>query len=215
MAYYPCSVQWRGECTPYEPGYGWYVSRARETIQSAAAEAEGRGVVVVGHSAGGWLGRAVVGDTEWLGSQGEASSVIRALVTLGAPHFPPRTDLFPDARDMTQGALAYTDKTFPGELMVVEPPSHMRTANKDQDWSSSRVGGWRQPCSRHNLFLWRPFPHFPLLFLLAGAHVKNYGIACVTVASGAIQGDSEAEQGTPVRIFSLSSSVCARHLVNL
>lgn len=71
---------WLGAVTPYEPSYGWYVQRARETIAGAD---KGSGVVVVGHSAGGWLGRAALGD----GAAFDAN--IRAFVSLGAPHSPP------------------------------------------------------------------------------------------------------------------------------
>jgi hypothetical protein len=76
--------------------------------------------------------------------------VIRALVTLGAPHYPPP----PPVKDMTQGALTYTDKIFPG------------------------------------------------------AHMRAYGMACVTVGSGLIVGDVDAERGTPVSELSVIVCVC-------
>jgi pimeloyl-ACP methyl ester carboxylesterase len=53
-------------------------------------------VVLVGHSAGGWLARAVLADGTWMaGNSAETSStdssdLVCGLVTLGAPHFPPR-----------------------------------------------------------------------------------------------------------------------------
>ena len=72
---------WLGKVTPYEKSYGWYVQMARDIIADAGAK--GSGVIVIGHSAGGWLGRAALGD----GSDFDAD--IRAFVSLGAPHSPP------------------------------------------------------------------------------------------------------------------------------
>lgn len=148
-------------------------------------------------SAGGWLGRAVVGDTEWIQGDGAASDMIKALVTLGAPHFPPDTASYPDAKDMTQGALTYTHATFPGESggftgLSAQSPTHT------------------QPSIFRSLRGICDISH-PRLFHWTGAHVKQYGIACVSVASGAIKGVKEAEPGTPVSLqpkFPVPSLVC-------
>jgi triacylglycerol esterase/lipase EstA (alpha/beta hydrolase family) len=46
-------------------------------------------VVLCGHSAGGWLGRAAMNDGVWDAAAGIASQdVVAGLVTLGSPHFP-------------------------------------------------------------------------------------------------------------------------------
>jgi len=80
--------------------YGWYVKRARESIEEAATRS-GSKVLVVAHSAGGWLARAALA---------ECSGSVDTLVTLGAPHFPP-----PDRSSCaTRGALASVDNRFPG-----------------------------------------------------------------------------------------------------
>ena len=56
---------WTCEQRPDGVAYGWYVRRARETIAAASARSGAR-VLVVGHSAGGWLARAALGDgDEW------------------------------------------------------------------------------------------------------------------------------------------------------
>lgn len=62
----------------YALQYGWYVYRARDFVLQTAKLAGGDGVVIVGHSAGGWLGRAVIGDTQWITS-GPANKVCSLL----------------------------------------------------------------------------------------------------------------------------------------
>jgi len=70
----------------------------------AEARARQRQVDLVGHSAGGWLGRAFLGDPLGFDSPAAAPGVphasVRALVTLGTPQRPPPAAL---ARDMTGG----------------------------------------------------------------------------------------------------------------
>ena len=51
---------WRGKLTTH-PSYSWYLQRARGAVHSALAASEGSQVVLVGHSAGGWLARAFAG----------------------------------------------------------------------------------------------------------------------------------------------------------
>lgn len=46
-------------------GYGWYVRRVRASVRAASARAGGARVLLVGHSAGGWLARAALGDGAW------------------------------------------------------------------------------------------------------------------------------------------------------
>ncbi|KAF8073250.1 METTL7A [Scenedesmus sp. PABB004] len=55
----------RGELTT-DPGYTWYLKRVAAAVD-AAREASGRErVVLLGHSAGGWLARAFLADAEFL-----------------------------------------------------------------------------------------------------------------------------------------------------
>ena len=98
---------WLGKVTPYEPSYGWYVQMARDTIASVANDS---GVIVVGHSAGGWLGRAAMGNGQ------DFDAGIRAFVSLGAPHSAPPLGI-PGVMDMTRGALAWTDSNLPGAFL--------------------------------------------------------------------------------------------------
>ena len=101
-AFWSCSQR------PDGLAYGWYVARARETIDAACARS-GR-ALVLGHSAGGWLARATLGD----GGAWPARDRVRGLVTLGAPHFPPPEGSPPCA---TRGALAYLDANLPGAFL--------------------------------------------------------------------------------------------------
>ena len=111
---------WLGTVTPYEPSYGWYVQTARDTITAAAAKE--RGVIVIGHSAGGWLGRAALGN----GADFDAD--IRAFVSLGAPHSAPPVGI-PGVMDMTRGALTWTDEKLPGVFLASKGVQYVTVAS--------------------------------------------------------------------------------------
>ena len=111
---------WLGKQRPESLAYGWYVKRARQTIAAASERCGGARVLVIGHSAGGWLARATLGQGRWdtavEGKDGTSATILArdvvcGLVTLGAPHFPPPTGSPPCA---TRGALAYCDREMPG-----------------------------------------------------------------------------------------------------
>ena len=72
---------WRGRAA-IDTAYGWYVSRAAEALQDALTSSASSSAILVGHSAGGWLARAL------LGSSADARAATAALVTLGTPHVP-------------------------------------------------------------------------------------------------------------------------------
>jgi hypothetical protein len=82
-----------------------------------------RQVDLVGHSAGGWLGRAFLADPKYMDSSSRATgqddglphnAAVASLVTLGTPHAPPPPGS--KARDMTGGALTWVHNTYPGGL---------------------------------------------------------------------------------------------------
>eukprot|EP00804_Cyclotella_cryptica_P028143 CCRYP_010998-RA/>CCRYP_010998-RA protein AED:0.03 eAED:0.03 QI:186/1/1/1/1/1/2/66/684 len=118
-----------GKCRPDGLGYGWYIKRLRRTIEDAY-ELGGRNerVLLIGHSAGGWLGRAALGDGSWeLGNSGtgddpfqrpRASERVRALITVGAIHKPPAGDA--SSTCVTRGVLAYLEETYPGAYLASE-----------------------------------------------------------------------------------------------
>ncbi|CAM9240389.1 unnamed protein product [Chrysoparadoxa australica] len=100
---------WEGKAPPTGPAYKWYLDLVKKTVDQARETCGSDRVVLCGHSAGGWLGRAVMGDGTW--SEGKATSdVVAGLVTLGAPHFPPPVET---TNDMTRGALTFTSKMYP------------------------------------------------------------------------------------------------------
>lgn len=95
---------WRSGLTTH-PSYSWYLQRVKDTVRAALEASEGGQVVLVGHSAGGWLGRAFLGDSQWfvgeahpeaenwVAGPGSCSPVpnpaVRGIVTLGTPQRPP------------------------------------------------------------------------------------------------------------------------------
>ncbi|KAL9178711.1 hypothetical protein ACHAXT_003842 [Thalassiosira profunda] len=125
-----------GTCRPEGLGYGWYVKRLRKTIEEAYAKAgSDEKVILIGHSAGGWLARAALGDGSWNpegeagsesglnGSEPRAADRVRALITVGAIHKPPAGDAASTC--VTRGALSYLDATYPGAFLAGEGISYV------------------------------------------------------------------------------------------
>ena len=97
---------WRAAAEP-EVAYGWYLRRLEAALANAH-RVSGRGVALVGHSAGGWLARHV--------AEKSAPGVVSHLVSLGTPHFPTPAP----GRDMTGGALtAVAAKPLPEATKVI------------------------------------------------------------------------------------------------
>jgi pimeloyl-ACP methyl ester carboxylesterase len=100
---------WKGTAPPNRPAFRWYLERISNKVQALQ---EDEYMILLGHSAGGWLARAAVG----YGAQEEQGELsidiekIKAIVTLGAPNLPPP----PQVMDMTRGALRITNEEFPG-----------------------------------------------------------------------------------------------------
>lgn len=109
---------WKSKCRPLNL-FRFYCTMVDETVRHAHAET-GKPVILVGHSAGGWLARAVLSNGLWLKDideniMGEAnhvrsSDLVLGVVTLGAPHFAP----LDEAADMTRGALRHVQLSYPG-----------------------------------------------------------------------------------------------------
>ena len=86
---------WNFSCEP-DDLFNWYLDSSKETIDSALEKYDSDSVILVGHSAGGWLGRALIGSERL-----NMKSKIAGLITLGTPHYPP-IDL---TKDVTRGCL--------------------------------------------------------------------------------------------------------------
>jgi pimeloyl-ACP methyl ester carboxylesterase len=107
---------WAGNAAPTRPAFRWYLERISEQVANLTTQ-DNEQVILVGHSAGGWLGRAAIGfgsedvdvDVEEDAPPVDLSKVA-GIVTLGAPHLPPP----PGVMDMTRGALRITNERFPG-----------------------------------------------------------------------------------------------------
>jgi hypothetical protein len=143
---------WQNRASAIRPAFQWYLQLVADTIQQLLQQQQQRStitrtttkkndnntgteesddednrIILVCHSAGGWLARAALG---YYGSCGKSSndtiisdknitsssktmidlSKICGIVTLGAPHDPPP----PHVMDMTRGALRDTAQRFPG-----------------------------------------------------------------------------------------------------
>lgn len=105
---------WLGTAPPTRPAFRWYLEKVANSIEELTTGETGNNpkVLLVCHSAGGWLARAALGygsrdyDTEFAIDLSNVCGV----VTLGAPHLPPP----PEIMDMTRGALRLTNENFPG-----------------------------------------------------------------------------------------------------
>lgn len=102
---------WLGNMPAFRPSFGWYLQKIANEIENED------NVVLVCHSAGGWLARAAIGygssstnnnNNNECEIQVDLDKVL-GLVTLGSPHLPPP----PEVMDMTRGALRITNEDFP------------------------------------------------------------------------------------------------------
>lgn len=102
---------------PTGRGYGWYIQRLKECVDAAYEESGGERVLLIGHSAGGWLARAALGDGTWDEESGvRTADRVKCLATIGAIHKPPATA----GSCVTRGALAYTEEMYPGAYLAGE-----------------------------------------------------------------------------------------------
>lgn len=114
---------WQSDAAPTRPAFRWYLELVASEVKRIVEESESGAVkvVLVGHSAGGWLARASVGfgttevypEREVMDSNVQvALDNVLGIVSLGAPHLPP-----PDGEmDMTRGALRITNELFPNSF---------------------------------------------------------------------------------------------------
>ena len=116
-----------GNAQPTGLGYGWYIERLKKEVDRAYEESGGQKVILMGHSAGGWLARAALGDGTWSQSESDnqseneneelntilTSERVACLVTMGAIHKTPSEE----STCVTRGALKNTDAQFPGAYL--------------------------------------------------------------------------------------------------
>jgi len=105
---------------PPETAFGWYLERVDKAVAQMHASS-GQRVVLLAHSAGGWLARAALGR-----NRATLASSVSALVTLGSPHCAPPKE--PPGDDQTRGALPYVDKNFPGAALQAQGVEYVTVA---------------------------------------------------------------------------------------
>jgi len=105
---------YNGNALPTGLGYGWYIKRLKESVDLAYEESGGEKVMLLGHSAGGWLARAALGDGTWCEEQSILTNErVNCLVTMGAIHKIP----LDESSCVTRGALKNTDLAYPGAFL--------------------------------------------------------------------------------------------------
>jgi hypothetical protein len=106
---------WKDECIPDEL-FKFYYDKVDLTVRQIVNDNnDTEGVVLVCHSAGGWLARGLLRDNNWYGSITKSSDLVQGIVTLGSPHYPPVK-----GSDMTRGALKFISTTYPGSYLKDE-----------------------------------------------------------------------------------------------
>jgi len=104
---------------PTGVAYGWYIDRLKQAVNDAYERSGGEKVILMAHSAGGWLARAAMADGSWSTNEEDGSVVVktnervRCLVTLGSVHKAPERE----ETCVTRGCLKYTDKHYPGSFL--------------------------------------------------------------------------------------------------
>ena len=120
--------------------FKFYFDKTHNAICNIIKET-GQKPILIGHSAGGWLARGMMGDGTWQGggSSGTYSSsidtynsahsdksdpssssilltkdMITGLVTLGTPHYPPIIQKY----DNTRGAIRHVHTNYPGAYLL-------------------------------------------------------------------------------------------------
>eukprot|EP00546_Thalassionema_frauenfeldii_P011808 CAMPEP_0178906514 /NCGR_PEP_ID=MMETSP0786-20121207/6871_1 /TAXON_ID=186022 /ORGANISM="Thalassionema frauenfeldii, Strain CCMP 1798" /LENGTH=262 /DNA_ID=CAMNT_0020578237 /DNA_START=18 /DNA_END=806 /DNA_ORIENTATION=- len=112
---------WQNQQLPTGLAYGWYLKRTVDEIEKCNTDK----IMLVAHSAGGWLARAAIGEKK--------NPKVVCLVTLGSPHLPP-----PDGINCaTRGALENTNSLYPGSFVksisyVSVSSSAITVENSDQ-----------------------------------------------------------------------------------
>ena len=116
--------------------FKFYFDKTHEAICNIIKET-GQKPILIGHSAGGWLARGMMGDGIWQGGDSSTYSsssstdtyntapctnsdnilltkdMITGLVTLGTPHYPPYIQKY----DNTRGAIQHVHTNYPGAYL--------------------------------------------------------------------------------------------------
>jgi len=124
-----------GNSLPTGLGYGWYIKKLKESVDQAYEESGGEKVILIAHSAGGWLARAAMSDGIWCAKEGiRTNERVRCLVTIGAIQRVPEDE----STCVTRGALKNTDTLFPGAYLKEDGIKYVTIGGAAVDATASR-----------------------------------------------------------------------------
>jgi len=171
---------WRGQLTT-NPGYTWYLDRVHATVQKALRETGSSQVDLVGHSAGGWLGRAYLGDAHY---QLPNDPGVSRVLTTASPSLPHLTLAIPSSRGGVvlprppPGTASPQPNASVGALITLGTPQRPPP-------TSDRTGGAQG-------WVHAMYP---------GAHFASHGVPYVNVGGMTVKGMREmGPNGKPVQI---------------
>ena len=99
---------WKNDMTP-EIMFDWYLDKAKHTIEMSVEKNQNKPVILCGHSAGGWLGRALIGNGTFYKTDCPSENYVSDLITLGTPNnIHTNKEL-----DATRGCLTYINNYYP------------------------------------------------------------------------------------------------------
>ena len=103
---------WSYNLTPYNT-FDWYLEKAKTTIKDSIDNNDGYPIVLCGHSAGGWLARALMANGTFYNTNENTYRYVSALITLGTPNIASSDK----KHDATHGCLSFVDEHFPGTFL--------------------------------------------------------------------------------------------------
>lgn len=141
-----------GDAQPEGSTYGWYIAAAKRTVEEtvAARRAESSSgdarVVLVGHSAGGWLARGlcVAAGDAW------AREHVRGIVTLGAPNVQS-----PDGTDQTRGTIKNINLRAPGAYLAKQGTFYVTVSSRRVVGAENGDDGQKNGYTSYKLILGR------------------------------------------------------------
>lgn len=207
---------WEGKATTKE-GYHWYIDRAIELIDSTREEFQSDKVILVGHSAGGWLGRAIIAHPRWSNASPLNAAIQKDSVTR-------EEEEMKRALWLGGGSTAWLEKVGlvwragKFDTIIDAPIRGDVTIAETEDMGQGMVSDQRTwedegPHEAVAALVTLGTPHVPpcpttgkkdmtggaLTWVHSswpGAHFASRGLAYVSVASRAVRGDRKAPRGS-------------------
>tara|TARA_B100001287_G_scaffold253183_1_gene235690 strand:- start:32994 stop:33797 length:804 start_codon:yes stop_codon:yes gene_type:complete len=99
---------WKNDMTP-ETMFGWYLDKAKHMIEMSIKKNDNKPIILCGHSAGGWLGRALLGNGTFYKTNCPSENYVSTFITMGTPN---NIHLNKDF-DTTRGCLTYINNNYP------------------------------------------------------------------------------------------------------